>query len=505
MAAQGLSTNTFCEAKWIVSPDATQGTHTTVQAAINSASAGDTIFVREGTYTENLTLKAGINIAGFRGTGISGDTTISGNATMTVTGTATIANIRLATNGAAVLTNSGANVCIVNLLNVDIQASNTAIVFSNSNAGSQVNLRTCTLSINAAATAIYSMTATGILTLSYCTASNPGGSTATSDSSAGTVNINYCTLFSPLRTTGSGFINKNYSLIDTSAQNVTSLTINGNVTSNLRFGDNLSGTASAISIGGSSTLFAQNMLVNSSNANAITGTGTLQYSTIVFTGSSAVINPTLSESPAAGLRADATLVSLSDNPQSSTINIGTGSGVGVVKAITLGSTSSTSSTQLNAGSGGVILQAQGAGAVVTNGSSVMLVTQDTAGKVLTSNGAGNAPSFQIPSGIFWTVITANQTAVNNNGYICNKAGTLVLTLPAAAAVGTVIAVTGINTATGWQIALQTGQTVFFGTKATTTTTGTITSTGIRDTLQIVCVVANTSWNVIFSVGNLTIT
>lgn len=504
MAKQQLSTNTFCEAKWVVSADATQGTHTTIQAAITAAASGDTIFVREGTYTEDLTLKAGVTIAGFRGTGISGNTIISGNATFSSTGTTSISNIRLATNGAAVLTNSGANVSIVNLLNVDIQASNTAIVFSNSNAGSQVNLRTCTVSINAAATAIYSMTATGTLTLSYCTVSNPGGSTATSDSSAGTVNINYCTLFSPLRTTGSGFINKNYSLIDTSAQNVTSLTINGNVTSNLRFGDNLSGTASAISIGGSSTLFAQNMLVNSSNANAITGTGTLQYSTIIFTGSSAVINPTLTDSPAAGLRADATLISLSDDPNASTINIGTGA---ATKSLTLGSSSTTSTTQLNAGSGGVKLQAVTAGAVVTSSTSVMSVNNSaTAGFVLTSTGASTAPTFQTPSGIgFWTVITADQTAANNNGYICNKAGTLVLTLPVTAAVGTVIAVTGINTATGWQIALQTGQTVFFGTKATTTTTGTITSTAIRDTLQIVCVVANTSWNVIFAVGNLTIT
>jgi hypothetical protein len=105
----------------------------------------------------------------------------------------------------------------------------------------------------------------------------------------------------------------------------------------------------------------------------------------------------------------------------------------------------------------------------------------------------------------WSVITANQTAAVNNGYICNKAGTLALALPATAAIGSIIEVTGINTALGWQITQATGQQIFFGTSSTTSgATGTITSSATRDSIKMVCVVANTTWNIISSIGSPTI-
>lgn len=105
----------------------------------------------------------------------------------------------------------------------------------------------------------------------------------------------------------------------------------------------------------------------------------------------------------------------------------------------------------------------------------------------------------------WSVITVNQTAAVNNGYICNKAGTLSLLLPAASVVGDLLEVTGINTATGWQITQAAGQQIFFGTASTTSgASGTITSTGIRDSIRMVCVVANTTWQILSCVGNLTL-
>ena len=107
----------------------------------------------------------------------------------------------------------------------------------------------------------------------------------------------------------------------------------------------------------------------------------------------------------------------------------------------------------------------------------------------------------------WSVITIDQTAVVFNGYICNKAGTLALLLPATAAIGDIIEVTGINTATGIQVTQNALQQIFFGTGSTTIgITGSLTSTAIRDSLRMVCVVAgaSTNWNVISSVGNWTI-
>lgn len=119
---------------------------------------------------------------------------------------------------------------------------------------------------------------------------------------------------------------------------------------------------------------------------------------------------------------------------------------------------------------------------------------------------GQLGSTTIPSTTFpWNVVTNDTNMANNNGYIANEAGTAVLTLPTTAAVGDVLRVTGINNNTGWQIAQNGGQTIYFGNLATTTgATGSLASTLTRDTVELVCVVADTDWNVLSSIGNITV-
>lgn len=107
-------------------------------------------------------------------------------------------------------------------------------------------------------------------------------------------------------------------------------------------------------------------------------------------------------------------------------------------------------------------------------------------------------------GFTWSVITANQTAAVNNGYFCNKAGTLALALPAASAVGDVIEVANINTATGVQFTQAANQQIFFSTTSTTLgAAGTLTSSALGDTLKIVCRTANLVWWVTSGIGNWT--
>lgn len=131
----------------------------------------------------------------------------------------------------------------------------------------------------------------------------------------------------------------------------------------------------------------------------------------------------------------------------------------------------------------------------------------TAGTGITvTNGAGSITIAGVGAGLTWSVVTGtSQTAAINNGYIANNAGQVVVTLPTTAAVGSIIAVTGMNNATGWQIAQSSGQQVFFGSSSTTLgATGTLTSTATRDTVYLLCIVANTTFNVISSIGNITI-
>lgn len=139
------------------------------------------------------------------------------------------------------------------------------------------------------------------------------------------------------------------------------------------------------------------------------------------------------------------------------------------------------------------------------GPSAATLTQGTG--ISITNGAGSITISASGGGVTWSVITADQTIVVGNGYICNKAGLLTLTLPSSPAIGDMFVVTGQNTALGWKIAQNANQQIFFGTSSTTIGTGgSLSSVNIRDTVTCVCTVAGTSavWTVIASIGNITI-
>lgn len=133
------------------------------------------------------------------------------------------------------------------------------------------------------------------------------------------------------------------------------------------------------------------------------------------------------------------------------------------------------------------------------------ITAGTGVTVSNGNGVSGNPTVNaVGAGLTWTVVSVNGTFTVNTGTIANKAGTLTMALPASSALGDVIAITGINTALGWQITQAAGQQIFIGTSSTTAgATGTLTSSATRDSLMMVCVVANLTWNVFNVVGNIT--
>lgn len=142
----------------------------------------------------------------------------------------------------------------------------------------------------------------------------------------------------------------------------------------------------------------------------------------------------------------------------------------------------------------------------STGADPVLNTLTAGTNISIANGAGTITISASGAASFtWSVITVDQTAVVNNGYICNKAGTLALLLPAASVVGDLLEVTGINTALGWQVTQGAGQQIFFGnTNTTAGAGGSLTSSATRDSIRMVCVVANLTWQVLSSVGNITV-
>lgn len=127
----------------------------------------------------------------------------------------------------------------------------------------------------------------------------------------------------------------------------------------------------------------------------------------------------------------------------------------------------------------------GAGIAITNGS----------GSITISGGGG---------GIAWSEQAVDFTMAVDNGYIANKGTLLTATLPATAAQGTVIRIQGKGIGL-FAIAQNAGQTIHFGTSSTTTGVGgSITSQNTYDSIELVCITADTDFAVMSSVGNFTI-
>jgi len=104
----------------------------------------------------------------------------------------------------------------------------------------------------------------------------------------------------------------------------------------------------------------------------------------------------------------------------------------------------------------------------------------------------------------WTDATSTAVPLAiNSSYIADNGSQVVFTLPATAPLGAEFEIVGKG-AGGWKIAQLAGQTVYGGNKSTTTGTGGSLSSGYqRDCVRLVCVTANTDFQVMNVQGNLT--
>ena len=166
------------------------------------------------------------------------------------------------------------------------------------------------------------------------------------------------------------------------------------------------------------------------------------------------------------------------------------SGLGTANSATL-YTSTTGVPAMTASmtNGQILLGSTGANPVLgtlTAGTGISII--NNAGSVTVSGTGG---------GMTWTVVAGTSSAMAvNNGYVSNNAGLVTFTLPATAAVGTMLGVAGLG-AGGWKVAQNASQLIHLGGSVTTTGVGgSLASTNAFDSLQLLCVVANTTWIVL---------
>lgn len=273
------------------------GDYTTISSAMTAAVSGKTIFIRPGTYTENITLKAGVDLTAFdseSSVNSSSAVIIKGTCTMNVAGSCTISGLQLQTNSANVVTVSGTLASIVNLRNCYINCTNnTGISLGSSSASSQINIFSCEGDLGTTAISLFDGAGTGTINLNYCNITNSGGSQQYTTLSAGTYNINYCELKIPLQTTSTATANIAYTYIDTSAQNKICFNHTASTTATINFGSLSSGSAAASNIGTGATLTITACAVNSSAANVFTGAGTLFQQGIMYLGTVSISTSTV--------------------------------------------------------------------------------------------------------------------------------------------------------------------------------------------------------------------
>jgi len=142
----------------------------------------------------------------------------------------------------------------------------------------------------------------------------------------------------------------------------------------------------------------------------------------------------------------------------------------------------------------------------TTGNTLTKATLTAGTGISVTNGSGSISIAATGSSITWNNVTGtSQAASVNNGYIANNAGLVTITMPSTASIGQIVEVAGAG-AGGWRIAQNASQVINFGVLATTSGTGgRLDSVNRYDSVRLICITANTTWSVISSQGNITVT
>lgn len=281
ISATGQSQGTdTAMANYIVDPSNLKAEYQTIQAAINAASANETVGIKPGTYTENLTLKAGVVLTSLGGTEEGGAVTIQGKATISSTGYYVIYGVQLTGNMTtpdSFLEITGTDAVTISLERCRLCAIGaTGLVINNPNA--DVYLTLCDGDICSPSTKFFDVT-DGKTTIERCRFTNMGASTTASTFNSDNIHeINYSKIdfpieigfFSGTDTTNVDFTSNN-SIFDCKNINTTPIVIPGlnNIAPKFHNCNILSGTAVAISHDYSNIVITNSTIHSSSTTFAI--------------------------------------------------------------------------------------------------------------------------------------------------------------------------------------------------------------------------------------------
>lgn len=251
-----------------------RGTFSTIASALTAASSGQTIFIRSGTYTENLTMKAGVNLCAFTCDAFTPNVTIIGKCTFTTAGTVSCSGIRFQTNSDYAISVTGSAASILNLVNCYLNfTNNTGIQFTTSSGSAAINCYYCIGDLTGGSIAYFTSSSAGLIDFEYCFLDATGGSGTASTISAGTFNVQMCKFNNIISASGTatGVIRHSRMLCG----NNTCVTSTSSGAINCNYNLLQSGSATAVSAGGPVTL--DTCALATSNAASVSGSNTVTF------------------------------------------------------------------------------------------------------------------------------------------------------------------------------------------------------------------------------------
>lgn len=284
---------------FIVDPTPGKGSHTTISAAMNAASSPANIYIRPGTYTENITGKDGVNLVAYTGddnnsAASSALVTINGTYSASFAGTASISGINFTTNSATNISITGSNISTITLQDCSFITSN-AYSITHDGSGTRLIMRDCFSDFTTnSSSAGFLIQSTGLRSEIYNhnsknTALNSTGGIYHAD---GTIILTYCFMSCGYYGTGSTASCSFFSCYFNTAPQITASVTQQSTGpfSTFSYCHFNSGDASAVILGENTVLGLFKCIVSSVFIAPInqSGTSSITYDDITFIGNSVI-------------------------------------------------------------------------------------------------------------------------------------------------------------------------------------------------------------------------
>lgn len=461
------SSDNFGISNYIVDSTPGDGSYTTIQEAINAANATGltvNIYIRPGTYIEDLTLFDKINLTSCGGNSRLSPVTILGSHTPPLSGSIGMSNLNLVSESASVFESVGVGSCSITLDFCMISTNN--FIFDLTNWSGLLDMEYCIFS-SPNMSLVNNLGGSSIFIIG-CNTLNPGVSPAMVTSSiTGIINS---MLGVPIQLTGNAFL---YMVNSTNRGVVTFNDLSSGFIIDSLLISSGNNCINSLSTSGSNTQIQSSILITDFPTVIDGSGGTMPFSlqNVIFDGTQLVVPGTILQ-----------FQGFTENNILLSNNISFDRGSTLLDTdgqLIIGSTSSNPSiSTITAGSG----------INVTNGpGSITLSTTSTSVST-------------------WNVQTSNTALVPGNGYVTFfPSEVLLFSLPTTSLVGDIIELANFDGA-GWVLEQSTvSQQIRLGTSITTLGLGgSISSSTSGDTVRLVCVQDNNLWQALSVIGTLTI-